>query len=52
LGGFVVHNNLDARWGNGGAIEIELAMDLGPGGEVRIYSGTSEEVEGKDGLRE
>jgi hypothetical protein len=47
-----VHNNLDARWGNWGAIEIELAMDLGPGGEVRINSGTSEEVEGKDGLRE
>jgi hypothetical protein len=33
--------------GKGGRVKIELPMDLGPGREVGINAGASEEIEGE-----
>jgi len=45
-----MHKDSDARRGNGGAIEIVMAIQLGPGGKFGIESGAAKEVQGEDGL--
>jgi hypothetical protein len=47
-----VHKDADAWRSNGSAIEIEVAMDLGPRRQFWIDSRPTEEVEGQLGLRE
>jgi hypothetical protein len=44
--GLFMDDNMDAGGSKGGRVEIELPMDLGPGREVGINAGASEEIEG------
>jgi hypothetical protein len=43
-------DNVDTRWSNGGTIEIKVAVDLGPGGEIGIDARALHEVESENGL--
>ena len=38
---FFVDEDSNARWGNGGAVEVKLPMNLGPGRKVGVDAGTS-----------
>jgi hypothetical protein len=42
----------DARWSDGGAIEVKVAIELGPGRELGIEAGAAQEIESEDGLRD
>ena len=45
--GFLVDKDADARRGDGGAVEIIVAMDLCPGREIGVDAGTMKEIEGQ-----
>lgn len=51
-GWLFVHEDTDAGWCNGRSVEVEVAVELCPGGEFWVEAGAAEEVEGKLGLRE
>jgi hypothetical protein len=52
LGRFVVHEDADARWCEGGPIVIEDPVKLRPGRELGIEARASQEVQRNDSLRE
>ena len=40
----------DARWSNRGPIEVKVAIKLGPGRELRVEAGATEQIQGEDSL--
>ena len=48
----LVDENFGARGGEGGAVVVEGAVDLGVSGEVGVEATAPEEIEGDDGLWE
>jgi hypothetical protein len=42
--GLFMNHNVDARRCNGGAVEIILAVDLGPGVEVGVNAGSMKKI--------
>lgn len=50
IAGLDVDEHFGAGWSKRGAVVIERAMDLGPSGESRIDSRSSEQVQGEDGM--
>jgi hypothetical protein len=48
----VMDNNLDARWSQRSSVEVELAVDLGPGRKFGVIARLAEEIEGHDCLWE
>jgi hypothetical protein len=37
----LMHEDSDARWSDGGAVEVESAVDLGPGRQSRVQAGAA-----------
>lgn len=50
MGWLFMDDDMDARRSNGGTVEVEGPMDLGPGRKIGVDAGAAHEVEGQNGL--
>ncbi len=50
VGWLFMGKDLDAGWGKGCFVVVEVAIDLGPSRELGVDAGTTHEVEGEQTL--
>jgi hypothetical protein len=51
-GGFLMDENLHSGRGKRGVIEVKRTIDVGLGGQLWIYAGSSQQIESRETLRE